>query len=278
MEAHQNLTDLTVGKRFDDIRNALTTQVRVLRALVLREAMTRYGEHKLGFLWALLEPIVMVTLLAVIFSVFRGRTSAGDIPFAVFVLTGFVPFTFFTNNKSQLINALVNNKALLGFPQVTSFDVITARALLESMVTLGVFIVLLVLFSVVGFDIRIQNPLGVLAACSLIMCMGVGTGFLLASLKPLLPSIQQFANALFGRPLFLTSGIFFSAESIPPEIRQYILYNPLLHAIELLRNNFFYELDAPYGDWGYAGSWAVGTLLMGLLVHQVLRRRAITGL
>jgi len=59
------------------------------------------------------------------------------------------------------------------------------------------------------------------------------------SLAPLYPSIRTITNPLLGRPLFFTSGIFFTAEMIPSEIRQYLLYNPLLHMIEIVRSAFF---------------------------------------
>ena len=103
-------------------------------------------------------------------------------------------------------------------------------------------------------------------------------GFILASLKPLLPSVQQLSNAILGRPLFLSSGVFFSAENIPAEFREYLLYNPLMHCLELLRSSFFYEIDSPYGSWQYASIWAVSLLTLGLLMHQALRKRAVVGL
>lgn len=262
--------------RFFKLLQGLSTQVRVLHALVLRESMTRYGEHKVGFLWAILEPMAMVIVFVTIFSLFKSLTS--DVPIALFMLTGLVPFTLFQDNKTQMQNAIASNKALLAFPQVTTFDVIAARSILETLIILSVFTVLLVIFYMIGFEFRVENPLGVLAACGLITMMGVGVGFILAALKPLLPSVQQLSNALLGRPLFLSSGVFFSADRIPEEFRHYLLYNPLMHCLELLRSEFFYELDSPYGSWMYASAWAVSLLALGLLTHQVLRRRAVVGL
>ncbi len=269
-------TDQKRPVRFTEIVKGVSTQVRVLHALVLRESMTRYGEHKIGFLWAILEPMAMVIVFVTIFSLFKSLTA--DVPIALFMLTGLVPFTLFQDNKTQMQSAIASNKALLAFPQVTTFDVIFARSILETLITLSVFVVLLTIFYLFGFEFRVENPIGVLAACGLIAAMGIGVGFMLASLKPLLPSVQQLSNALLGRPLFLSSGVFFSAERIPEEWRHYLLYNPLMHCLELLRSEFFYELDSPYGSWFYASAWAASLLALGLLMHQVLRRRAVVGL
>jgi len=218
----------------------------------------------------------MVIVFAAIFAAFKSLTA--EVPVAVFMLTGLVPFSLFQDNKTQLQNAIAGNKALLAFPQVTTFDVIFARAILETLTTLAVFVLLLVLFYLVGIHYRLEDPLGVLSACMLIAMMGIGMGFILASLKPLLPSIQQISSAILGRPLFLSSGVFFSAENIPAEFRVYLLYNPLMHCLELLRSSFFYEIDSPYGSWSYASLWAVSLLTLGLLMHQALRKRAVVGL
>jgi len=62
-----------------EIVEALRTQVRVIHALVLRETKTRYGQHKLGFVWAILEPMIMVALFVAIFSSLRNDNPGGTL-------------------------------------------------------------------------------------------------------------------------------------------------------------------------------------------------------
>ncbi len=247
-------------------------------ALVLRETLSRYGQHKLGFLWALVEPIVMVGVFASVMGAIRGG-DPGGIPIVLFMITGFVPFMMFRDPMNQMQGAIVSNRSLIGFPQVTTFDVIVARSVLECAILSMVFPVILILAQVVlGHSIRVENPLGVLAACALLMTLGTGIGFLFAALAPVMPSSRQVSTALLGRPLFFSSGLFFTAESLPPTIREWLLWNPILHMLELLRSAFFYEFESTHASWHYATVWAVGALAFGMLVHQALRRRAIVGL
>lgn len=267
----------SANQGWNDILQGFRTQVRVIHALVMRETMTRYGDHQLGFLWAILQPLAMVMVFVVIFSTLKAVRST-DAPIAIFMICGIVPFTIFTDIKGQLQNAIGANKAMLGFPQVTTFDVIMARAILETLVGMGVFILLLSLFYVAGVEFRIEKPLMVLGACGLIISIGLGLGFVLASLKPMFPSVQVISSTLLGRPLFLTSGVFFSAEQMPAEWRHVLLYNPLLHCTELIRNSFFYEIESPYGSWMYAGAWAGGLLLFGMVLHKAVHRRAVVGI
>ena len=250
-----------------EIAGALATQSRVIVALVLRETLSRYGQHKLGFLWALLEPVLMVLLFAGIMSSFRSG-DPGGMPLVLFMITGFVPYMMVRDTMSQMQGAIVSNRTLIGFPQVTTFDLILARAVLECAVLALVFPLILGLAHVVlGQSVHVENPLGVLAAL-----------LLLAALVPVIPSLRQISAVALGRPLFFASGLFFTAGSMPEPLRGWLLYNPVLHMIELLRSEFFVEFESPYGDWYYASLWAFGTLAFGMLVHQAVRRRAIVGL
>ncbi len=274
------LTESGAGRETLSVQSAvgaLETQLRVIRALILRETKARYGEHKIGFLWALIEPALMVTVFVAFFAAMNAPT-VSNMPIVPFMITGIVPFTMFRDSMGQMQGALASNRNLLGFPQVTTFDVILARGLLEGATLLCVFALMLGIAHVLGFEIRCEDPLGVLVVCALLTMIGMGMGFLLASVSPILPSMRQVGTVAFGRPLFLTSGLFYTADSLPMPFREYLLWNPLLHLLELQRDRFFHEFETPHGSWIYAVSWSVGLFAVGLTVHQAMRKRAIVGL
>ena len=270
---------IVVGHRVtpETVLGALRTQVRVIHALVLRETRTRYGEHKVGFLWAFAEPIAMIAIISTFFMAMHNDEISG-MPLVAFMITGFVPFTIFRDIMQQMQGAIGQNKMLLAFPQVTTFDVILARGVLEFAVLMCVFGALLLGASLMGFEVRCENPLGVLAVCVLLAMMGTGWGFALASITPLVPSARQIVIVVLGRPLFYASGLFYTAEAVPSPVRDWLLYNPLLHLIELGRSAFFVEFESAYASWTYATLWTFGMLVFGLLVHQSLRKRATVGL
>ena len=58
-------------------------------------------------------------------------------------------------------------------------------------------------------------------------------------------------------------------------MREWLLWNPLLHMIELVRSGFFHEFESTYGSWGYALGWSSGLLTVGLLTHQAFGKRAV---
>lgn len=261
------------------ISQALVTQGRVINALLLRESKSRYGQHKLGFLWALLEPLLMISVFVGILSAMR-NDSPGGMALVPFMITGFVPFTMFRNPMENMQGAISSSKTLLAFPQVTTFDVILSRSLLELAVLMCVlpFMLWMSWLLGLGFELRVEDPLSMLAACLLLWVLGSGLGFVFASLSPIMPSIRQVSVLVLGRPLLLTSGMFFTAESLPPVARDWLLLNPILHALDLIRAACFYEFETDHGSWSYLCLWAGATLAVGLLVHQAVKRRAIVGL
>lgn len=256
------------------MQKAITLQARVVGALILREIKTRFGDHKLGYLWALLEPVLFVTIFVGLYAL-MGKTSISGMPMAQFMLTGITPFFLFRNTMQQTINAIGSNRALLTFPQVTPFDLIIARGILE-IATMGVvFALLLIAYEAVGLSIDVQDPLKVISAMGLLGVTGLAMGMMFATIAPLFPSIKQIVAAVFGRPLFLASGLFFTVEMLPPSAREPLLFNPILHMIEILRSAFFVEFDSRYADPSYASSFAVSVLAFGLLIQRALNRRIL---
>ena len=87
-----------------------STQLRVIHALVMRETKSRYGEHKMGFLWAFVEPILMVGVMVVMFSVIR-NDSPGGMPLVPFMAPGFLPFMVFRDTMQQMVGSIVQNRS-----------------------------------------------------------------------------------------------------------------------------------------------------------------------
>jgi len=256
------------------IIQAIFTQARVINALVLRETKTRYGNYKIGFLWALLEPAISVTIFTVIFTAIRNDEPSG-MPLVTFMIVGFVSYSMFRDPWTKMQSSISQSRHLLTFPQVTTYDVILAKGLLDIIVTLFVMGLLLFIAYILGFEVRVERPLGVLAVLGLLAIGSLGMGFFFASLEPMIPSIKQLSSTILGRPMYFGSGLFFTAESVPEPFLKYLLYNPILHMIELVRSEFHHGFETQHGSWLYASSWSVGLLALGLVTHQALRKRAI---
>ena len=249
---------------------ALEIQGRVIQALFMRETKTRFGKLRLGYFWAFFESITHVAIFILLFSLL-GKQDPSGMPLVLFLVTGITPFLLFQNLMQHIQVAVESNRSLLTFPQVSVFDLAFARMLLEFSTTAIVFVVLILVILYAGLEPRVQNYLGVVYAFLLIVAMGSGLGMLFCALTPSMPSLSNLTNPFLGRPLFFTSGLFFTAEMLPKGLRDVLLYNPVFHVIEYLRSSFFVEYNSIYFDLGYAGAWALGLFALGFAAMQLKR-------
>ena len=80
---------------------------------------------------------------------------------------------------------------------------------------------------------------------------------------------------LFGFPLWVFSGIFYLPEQVPQPFRDYMLYNPVMHAVMCFRTGFYRDYKAVYLDTSYAMGGAALLLVVGLALMRVARRKLL---
>jgi capsular polysaccharide transport system permease protein len=253
--------------------SALTVQGRVIKALYLREMKTRFGEKRLGFLWAFGEPIMHVLAFVAVWKVF-GRMGPPGIEPVLFLVTGIIPFIMFSNIVNRVMNSVTGNRALLVFPQVKVIDLVLSRIVIEITTFSVVFVFFIFACEYLGIYSPIQDPLGVFSKFILMALFGGGVGFLLMPLIAILPFLEQLVRFII-RATYLTSGVFFSIEKIPYNVRQYIDWNPVLQIMHMLRADYFPEiaLKAELANVSYVIFLTVAIWLFAIkLTHKLMIR------
>jgi capsular polysaccharide transport system permease protein len=250
----------------------LQTQLRVIHALIIRETRTRFGDSKLGYGWALLEPILHILMLSLVFAVMmRGRPPIGE-EFFIFYYTGIIPYHLFIHTSTSMTYAISTNGSLLQLPLVSTFDVVMARGLLELITDTMVAVILLAAFGAVGLGVLPHDLSGVTASMLMVWLFGCGCGFINAVINAFSKSWDKIW-VQFTRLLYFCSGIFYVPGMMPDWIREILAWNPILHAVDWFRSSFFQEYDPHWLDRSYLSTVAVLTLLAGLGLERGLRRR-----
>jgi capsular polysaccharide transport system permease protein len=250
----------------------LRSQRRVIRALIIRETRTRFADSRLGYGWALLEPILHIALLSATFAVLmHGRPPIGS-DFFIFYYTGLIPYHVFVHASTGMSHAVIGNIPLLQLPPVASFDVIAARGLVEVMTDVIVAVMLLAAFLATGARAMPDDLWASLLAFLVIAAFGCGVGYVNAVVTVLWRSWEK-AYAQLARLLYFISGIFYVPGMMPDWVRYILVWNPLLHAIDWFRAGFF-EIYRPHWlDRSYLAIVAIVSLFLGLALHRLLRRR-----
>ena len=246
-------------------------QWRVIYALMMREVHTIYGTTRLGYLWALFHTMWHIALFWGI-RAFAGVRAPHGMHILIFLLIGFGAFHIFSKSVKKCMGAVSSNKALLTFPQVTPVDLMISRVILvwSTELTSGLFFIFI--GTLCGIPIYLNSVSGLLAFLLLTPLLGLGVGMTCASLIVLFPILEQIIPIVL-RIMFFTSGLFFSATSLPSGVLKYLWYNPMLQIIEWGR----YCLSRGYPVLNYSLSYLVvltaSSLCLGLLLERYVRRR-----
>lgn len=246
--------------------------LRTILALMLREMSTRYGRSPGGYIWAVVEPLAGVMVLAVAFSLLMRSPPLGS-SFVLFKATGMMPFLLYGTVSGAVSHAVGFSRPLLAYPGVTWMDTVLARFVLNTLT--GVLVTFLVLGGIVvwtGSNTVIAAGPAMLSL-GLVALLGLGVGSLNCFLFIRYPVWEQ-AWAIINRPLFLISGVLFLYESMPRVVQDILWWNPLMHLTGLMRKAFYPTYDANYVSVIYVLACAVIPLVVGLLLlrrhHQDL--------
>lgn len=264
------------SKLTNDVNNAgevFRTLSNVVSALIVREMTTRFGQNGLGYLWVVIQQVLFVGIFAIVFEV-RGRSLPYGIGPIAFLVTGVNAFFVFKNTKEQIHRALKRNNSLLYYRQISPLAIYLARGILEFFTGIFVFLVLIVISFLLGEELNMTSLLEVLFLFLVLGVFGASFGLVVSAIGMFFPAIDHF-DAAINRILFFTSGLFFYANELPDKARDLLMYNPIFHMIELLRDGFFYSYTATYASFGYVGGWLVGLLFFGLVLERIARRRLL---
>ena len=253
--------------------HSLSIQQRVIAGLLRREMLTRYGRNNIGFLWLFVEPIIFTLVLTTVWSIAR---ASQDIPVVTFAITGYPIAMIWRNSVSRSKNAISPNNALLYHRNVKVFDIFAARILLEITGSVASFFFLVMLFTFSGIIHPPENLLKILFGILLMAWFGAAFALVIGSFAERFEVVNRIWPP-FSLVLFFTSGIFFFVDWLPPIAQKYILWLPMVHGIELVRDGYFGRLFNAHYDIFYLTFWNLFLTLLGLaMLRQVGRNIEIT--
>lgn len=237
--------------------------LRTVMALILREMTSTYGRSPGGYLWAILEPAAGIAVLSVVFSLALRSPPLGN-NFPLFYATGLLPFMMFTSTSTKIAQSLSYSRQLLAYPRVTIVDAILARLILnvltELLLTYLVLSGLLLIFDTNSTLVLSSALLSLTMAIALGLGMGILNCFLFSQFR-----LWQSVWGIITRPLVIVSGVIFLPDMFPPDIRDYLWYNPLIHVTGEMRYAFFHSYHATYVTPAYVFAVSLITGVVGFL-------------
>ena len=249
----------------------IVENVHVIGALVLRESATRYGSSRIGYLWAFIEPMILLTLFLLIRTYLERRIAFGESAL-LFVASGFLSVRVVIAVARQVIYAISQNRALMTFPSVVPLDLVFARLIVE-MLTMGTVIAVFYLLVVNVSDVAvIHDPVDFTLAVAVLFLVGGGVGVLGSAINVVWSTFGRLFGFL-SFPLIILSGVFYLPASMSPEAQSALAWNPVLHCVEWLREAIYLDyvsiLDRSYPLIFGAICLGLGLVLVRLVGSQI---------
>lgn len=254
------------------LSNDIASRWRVIYAIMLRDIRTRFGHTRLGYLWAIMEPITHLMTLGMVFYLLNhAPPPVGDNLF-LFYITGLVPFLMFSHVSHDVMSGAEANNSMLLLPIVKRTDIMAANALRGLATELCVGIVIFSIAALLGQQGMPADPLRAVAAIALIWLLAVGIGaFNLVAVEQF-PSYETIYASVV-RVLYIASGIYYSPIVMPDWIREALAWNPVLQGIEFFRSGFFPQYEPHWLDVRYLVVWVVASLGIGFALERSMRAR-----
>lgn len=232
----------------------------LLSELVKKDIKLKYRRSKLGILWTLLEPLLTMIVLSVVFSEIRGNA---DKTFPVYILTGRLLYSFFSNGTKVAARSIRSNSGMMRKVYIPKY-MYPLSSILSNFV---IFLISLIVLAGVSIVLRIQITLHLFEAVyplAILFVMTLGVGMILATVEVFFRDLEYLWGVVL-MIIMYCSAIFYPADMLGGSKRFILDFNPLYALIKNFRNAILYGVGPDFGALAYASAFSIVALIIGVV-------------
>jgi ABC-type polysaccharide/polyol phosphate export permease len=239
--------------------------------LTKREFKTSYAENIFGLLWALIEPVAMMTILWLVFSFLRSGGDTGEMPYTIFLLSGLLAYDFFNkgiNRGSKSIKSYNFLVKTVNFRIAIIPIIVISSELIIHLIVMALMIIILIFSGIYPSFYWLQIFYYMLAQYILL----IGISWLTASIQPFFPDISYIITIVM-RVLFFMTPIFWDLNSMPANYLKFFNLNPLVYIVQGYRESFVTHVPVWHHGFQtvYFWSFTLIVTILGIIVFKRLR-------
>jgi capsular polysaccharide transport system permease protein len=248
-----------------------TKHVSIVVALIIRDLMGRFGRQHLGFVWTVLEPMILTSGVMIVWSLIKEPVIHG-VPIIAFVLTGYMPLTLWRHLTNPLVKILRLNASLLYHRPLSIVHLISARIFLEFFsISAAASVVYFVVLSV-GMIEPIEDWGLTFAAWALAAWFFGAIGVVFAAMTEMWEPAEKFIQP--SQYLMLPiSGVYFMLDWLPHYAQNLLMLNPTDHVFEMFRAGFLGPGIQTHYDAGYLIACSLALTLLGASLMRGIRTK-----
>lgn len=233
----------------------------LLFQLVKKDIKLKYRSSYLGLIWTLLEPLLTMIVLTVVFSGLLGK---GTKDFPVYILTGRLLYSFFSNSTKVALKSIRSNSSMIKKVYVPKYMYPCASTISGYVMFLLSLIVLVLVAAVRGVK-PTWHLLEAVYPLAIVFFMALGVGLILSTIAVFFRDMEYLWGVVL-MLLMYASAIFYRVEDVVSVKNRWIFeLNPLYAVIENFRNAVFGH-PVNVSAIAYSFGFSVVTFLIGVVV------------
>lgn len=239
-----------------------------------RNYATRYKQTILGPLWLILNPLVSVTLYALVFGELAGL-STDETPHFVFYLCSNALWTFFANSLTQASSTFTANADIMGkvyFPRLVMPISSVITGMLDLVIQVGILAIVMMGYIVTGYNFDLGLML-FLAPIIILQTgiLGLGFGIIVASLTTKYRDLTVLVG--FGVSLWMyATPVVYTSELIPQKYLGVYMLNPMSPIMECWRKVMIGTGRFQWGYWGISWAVTIIVLFLGVMLFNHIEK------
>lgn len=242
----------------------------LLRELVVRDLKLKYRRSFLGYVWSLLNPLLMMAVMTVVFS-YMFRFQIPNYP--IYLICGQTLWAFFNESTTLAMHSVIGNGSLIRKVYIPKYIFPLSRVL-SSFVTMSFSLAaILIVMLVTGVPLAWAQLL-VPVPLLLLLIFSTGIGMVLSAMAVYFRDIIHLYGVVTMAWMYLTP-IFYPLDSLPAQVVALIKFNPMHHYIQFFRSLILHGALPEPAVWLWCLGSSIVAVLIGLLTFRKLQKNFI---
>lgn len=257
-------------KALTNIYNNFKKYSFLMSQMIMRDFKVKYKRSVLGVVWSLLYPVLMMAVMALVFSnMFKFKVEG--VNYLVYLLSGLVIFNYFNEASTSAMSSIITNFPLINKVYIPKYIFPLSKCLFVGINFLLTLIPLLIIILFTGSgDTRCVINIYYLLIPYAFICMflfTVGMGFLLSAMTVFLRDILYIYGIIMTIWTYFTP-IFYDISMLPTNLQGFFQLNPLYQFITFVRTIILYNEIPSAFNIIMCGLFGVGFFIIGSIFFK----------
>lgn len=236
----------------------------VLESLVTKDFKLKYRRSVLGILWSVLNPLLMMCVLAAVFS-YMFRFSIENFP--LYLILGQILFDFMNRSTSQAMSSIIEAQSLIKKVRIEKMVFPLEKTMFELVnfaISLVAVACVMVYFRVVP---SIHALWGVPLITLLVFIFSAGLGLLISALSVFFRDVMHLWGVVLTAWTYATP-LFYPVDLLSGTMRMLMEWNPMYHYVTMFRDFMMWNTVPSLGELALGVVMAVVTFAIGFVVFR----------